>query len=566
MARRNIVRLAITTLVTVLLSFSSPTLAQSETVTSLDAGAIATSDVYGARAAAEILRAGGNAGDAAVAVAFVEAVTYPEAGNIGGGGFTTVWFGGKPYFLDYRETAPAAADANMFLDPKGEVIPRLSLVGNLSSGVPGMVRGMAALHKRFARLSWARDLAPAIRLARRGFSVDKNMIAQLQSEDVRNFAGTTNFDHYFGKVAAGQTLRQPELAATLERIARNGPDEFYKGRTADMLVAQMGRGAIKGLITKVELASYAPVWRDPLVTDWRGFKVITAPPPSSGGIALMQMLQMKEDAADLFAGVRLNSLQYIHLVAEIEKRVFADRAKYLGDPGFVQVPVQRLMDPAYIEMRARQIDPVKPSAIAAVHPGLEKPQTTHFSIVDKWGNAISNTYTLNGWFGSGVVVEGAGFVLNDEMDDFSAKPNTPNGSGVVGGDFNAIAPGKRPLSSMTPTIMTRDGKVSMVIGTPGASRIFTSIFQVLADVYDFHLPLAEAQKQFRFHHQLLPENVIFSEPWAKFSPELVKDLEAKGYEVEEQDWNGDIAAIQIVGRMPFPSSDPRARGFSMVIK
>ena len=229
------------------------------------------------------------------------------------------------------------------------------------------------------------------------------------------------------------------------------------------------------------------------------------------------------------------------------------------------MPVSRLIDPAYSAQRAGEIDPAKPSALASVRPGLEKPQTTHFSIVDKWGNAVSNTYTLNGWFGSGVVVEGAGFVLNDEMDDFSAKPNTPNSSGVVGGDFNAIAPGKRPLSSMTPTILTRDGAVSMVIGTPGASRIFTSIFQVLADVYDFGLPLDQAQKQFRFHHQLLPENVIFSEPWAPFTPDLTKALQAKGYKVQPQDWNGDIEAIQIRAHTPFPSADPRARGYALTI-
>jgi len=527
---------------------------------------VATSDIYGAKAAAEIMKAGGNVADAAVAVAFVEAVTYPEAGNIGGGGFTTLWFKGKPYFLDYRETAPAAATASMYLDARGEVVPKLSLVGNLSSGVPGTVRGMAELHRRFARLSWARDLAPAIRLARRGFVVDKNLIAQLHSQDVAEFSGATNFDRYFGGWTTGRSVRQPELAATLGRIARKGADEFYTGRTADLLVAQMGRGAVKGLITRADLAGYKAVWRDPLVTRWRGFEAITAPPPSSGGIALMQMLQMKEDAAALFAGVPLNSPQYIHLVAEIEKRVFADRAEYLGDPGFVKVPVARLIDPAYSARRAREIDPIRPSSLASVRPGLEKPQTTHFSIVDKWGNAVSNTYTLNGWFGSGVVVERAGFVLNDEMDDFSAKPNTPNGSGVVGGDFNAIAPGKRPLSSMTPTILTRDGKVSMVIGTPGASRIFTSVFQVLADVYDFNLPLADAQKQFRFHHQLLPENVIFSEPWAPFTPVLVKALEAKGYKVEPQDWNGDVEAIQIVGRTPVPSADPRARGYALTIR
>jgi gamma-glutamyltranspeptidase/glutathione hydrolase len=531
----------------------------------LDAAAVATSDIYGARAAAEILKAGGNVADAAVAVAFVEAVTYPEAGNIGGGGFTTLWFDGKPYFLDYRETAPAAATAQMFLDAKGEVVLNRSLVGNLSSGVPGTVRGMAELHHRFARLPWARDLEPAISLARNGFIVDPNLIAQLHGSDVTGFNGTTNFERYFGQVHVGQTLRQPQLATTLSRIAHNGPDEFYTGTTADQLVAQMQRGAVKGLITKADLAGYRAIWRDPLVAKWRGFVAITAPPPSSGGIGLMQMLQMKEDAAALFHGVPLNSVQYIHLVAEIEKRVFADRAQYLGDPGFVKVPVDRLMDPKYNAMRASAIDPDRPSVLASVHPGLEKPQTTHFSIIDAQGNAVSNTYTLNGWFGSGVVVEGAGFLLNDEMDDFSAKPNTPNGYGVVGGDFNAIAPGKRPLSSMTPTILTRDGAVSMVIGTPGGSRIFTSVFQVLVDVYDFNLPIAEAQKQLRFHHQLLPENVIFNEPWARFPAELVTALQGRGYTVQEQDWNGDIEAIQIVGRMPVPAADPRARGVAMVI-
>jgi gamma-glutamyltranspeptidase/glutathione hydrolase len=531
----------------------------------LSAGAIATSDVYGARVAQEITKEGGNVADAAVAVAFAEAVTYPEAGNIGGGGFLTLWFEGHPYFLDYRETAPAAASRNMYLDSHGEVVENLSLVGNLSVGVPGTVRGMGELHHRFARLSWAEDLAPAIRLARRGFIIDKNLIEHLRSDDVSAFNHSTNFDRYFGGAQTNHLLRQPELAATLTRIARAGPDEFYQGTVADMLVAQMQRGAIKGIVTKTDLSAYRAVWRSPLTTDWRGFQVVTAPPPSSGGIALTQMLQMKDDASGLFAGVPLNSVQYIHLVAEIEKRVFADRAEYLGDPDFVDVPVRQLIDRAYNALRASKIDPTRPSMTSSVLPGLEKPQTTHFSIVDRWGNAVSNTYTLNGWFGSGVVVEGAGFLLNDEMDDFAAKAGVPNSTGVVGGDFNAIAPGKRPLSSMTPTILTRDAKVSMVIGTPGSSRIFTSIFQVLVDVYDFHLTLDDAQKQLRFHHQLTPENVIFNEPWAPFPRELTAALRERGYSVTQQDWNGDVEAIQILGRWPVPVADPRARGVALTI-
>jgi gamma-glutamyltranspeptidase/glutathione hydrolase len=530
----------------------------------LKAGAIASPDRYGALAAEEILKKGGNAVDAAAATAFALAVTYPEAGNLGGGGFMTLYVDGKPYFLDYRETAPAAATAGMFLDDKGEPVAARSQFGNLAVGVPGTVRGMAMAHKRFGRLSWADVLAPAIRYAREGFLVTPQLIGNLK-ESQAPFVGVTNFHARFGGLKAGETFRQPELADTLERIAQGGDAEFYTGKTANLLVAQMARGPEKGLITKADLAGYKAVWREPILADWRGFQAITAPPPSSGGVALLQLLMMKEDAAPLFKGVALNSPQYVHLVSELEKRVFADRAEYLGDPDFWKVPVGKLIDPAYAARRAAEIDPAKPSATPAVKPGLEKPQTTHFSIVDRWGNAVSNTYTLNGWFGSGVVVEGAGFLLNDEMDDFSAKPGAPNMFGVVGGDANAIAPGKRPLSSMTPTILTRNGKVAMVIGTPGGSRIFTTVFQVLADVYDFKLPLGEAQKQTRFHHQLLPENVIFQEPYAPFPAALTAAVEKRGYKVE-RGFVGDLEAIQIIDGTPVPEADPRARGVGVVVK
>ena len=531
----------------------------------LKAGAVAASDEFGARAAREVLKAGGNAVDAAVATGFALAVTYPEAGNIGGGGFMTLYVDGKPYFLDYRETAPAGASANMYLDAKGEVVPDLSLTGNLAVGVPGSVRGFYEAHRRFGKLSWAQDLAPAIRLASQGFAPSKIMVA-VRDGDHKQFAGVTNFDHYFGSFQAGRVFRQPELAATLRRIAKDGDKGFYEGRTADLIVAQMNRGKVKGLITKDDLKSFKVAWREPIQASWRGFDVITAPPPSSGGIALLQLLDMKQDDAALFKGVVLNSPQYMHLVSELEKRVFADRAAYLGDPDFVKNPVAALIDPAYIARRAAEVDAQKPSVLAAVKPGLEKPQTTHFSIVDKWGNAVSNTYTLNGDYGAGVVVEGAGFLLNDEMDDFSSKPGVPNQFGVVGSDANAIAPGKRPLSSMTPTILTRGGKLAMVIGTPGGSRIFTSVFQVLADVYDYDLPLPKALAQLRFHHQLLPENTIFSEPYAPFDAGLTKALAERGYKVEDQGYNGDIEAIRIVGGAPEPASDPRQRGVSMVVR
>jgi gamma-glutamyltranspeptidase / glutathione hydrolase len=545
-----------------LLLFGAPVGEAAAKPTSLNAGAVASPDRYGAAAALEVLKAGGNAVDAAVATAFALAVSYPEAGNLGGGGFMTLYVGGKPYFLDYRETAPAKASAGMYLDAKGEPITSLSLVGPLASGTPGTVRGMAEAHRRFGKLAWARDLAPAIRLAREGFVVPQALIDEREA-NYRGIAAATNFNRYFAAMAAGKAFRQPELAATLTRIAKGGDREFYEGRTAGLIVQQMSRGPGRGLISKSDLAGYKAVWREPVQGDWRGYRVITAPPPSSGGIALMQMLTMKADAAALFSGVGLNSPQYLHLVSEIEKRVFADRAEYLGDPDFVKVPVAALTDRTYLARRAAEIDPRTPSALKAVKPGLEKPQTTHFSVVDRWGNAVSNTYTLNGSFGAGVVVEGAGFLLNDEMDDFSVKPGAPNLYGVVGGTANAIAPFKRPLSSMSPTILLRDGKVAMVIGTPGGSRIFTSVFQVLADVYDFHQPLKTALATLRFHHQLLPENTIYSEPYAPFPAALRTAMQARGYRTEAQDFNGDIEAIQIVGRAPHPAADPRGRGVGL---
>jgi gamma-glutamyltranspeptidase / glutathione hydrolase len=530
----------------------------------LDAAAVASPDRYGALAAREVLKAGGNAVDAAVAAGFALAVTYPEAGNLGGGGFMTLYMHGKPYFLDYRESAPAAASPNMYLDGHGEPIAHLSVIGNLSSGVPGTVRGLYEAHRRFARLSWQRDLAPAIRDAREGFVISAQLIG-IRNGSQEAFVRSTNFASYFGAMRAGVRFRQPQLAATLTRIAQGGVREFYQGRTAQLLVAQMQRGPQKGLITASDLAGYHSMWREPVVGDWHGLTLITAPPPSSGGIALLQMLSMKQDAAALFQGVALNSPQYVHLISEIEKRVFADRAQYLGDPDFVTVPVARLIASDYLATRAQQIDPNRPSVSMSVRPGLEKPQTTHYSIVDRWGNAVSNTYTLNGWFGSGVVVEGAGFLLNDEMDDFSVKPGVPNMYGVVGSDANAIAPFKRPLSSMTPSILLKDGKVVMVLGTPGGSRIFTSVFQVLVDVYDYRLGLSAALAQFRFHHQLLPENTLFAEPYAPFPDRLAQAMIARGYRIENQDYNGDIEAIQIVGREPVAAADPRARGAAMVV-
>ncbi|RDU97784.1 gamma-glutamyltransferase [Trinickia dinghuensis] len=534
----------------------------------LDASAMAVADGFSADAAQQIFKEGGNAVDAAVAVAFTLAVTYPEAGNIGGGGFMTLYVNGKPYFMDYRERAPLAATKNMYLDKDGNVIKGMSLVGMRAVGVPGTVEGMWEVQKRFGKLKWKQVLAPAIHYARDGFEVSEQL-QERRDNAAKDFGDKTNFGQYFGQLKAGETFKQPEMAATLTRIADQGAKGFYEGKTAGLIAAAMkSRG---GLITKEDLREYKAVWRQPVEADWNGFRVITAPPPSSGGVGLVQLLKMKADLKDDFTGVKLNSPQYIHLVAEIEKRVFADRAQYLGDPDFYKVPVAQLIDDPYLAKRASEVDPNKPSDTKSVQPGLgtsmpEKAETTHFSIVDKWGNAVSNTYTLNGYFGSGEVVDGTGIVLNDEMDDFSAKPGVANMFGVVGSDANAIAPKKRPLSSMTPTILTKDGQVAMVIGTPGGSRIFTSIFQVISDVYDFNMPLSDAVAAMRFHHQLLPPNTIFWEPYKPIEGELAQALEAKGYVLKGQSFNGDIQVIKVDGRTPEAVADPRGRGVTRIVQ
>ncbi|EUC18179.1 UNVERIFIED_ORG: gamma-glutamyltransferase 1 [Burkholderia sp. CF145] len=532
----------------------------------LNASAVAVADKYSADAAEQIFKEGGNAVDAAVAIAFTLAVTYPEAGNIGGGGFMTLYVNGKPYFIDYRERAPLAATRNMYLDNQGNVIKGKSLFGYYAAGVPGTVAGMWEAQHRFGKLKWKQVLAPAIKYARDGFEVDEQL-AKRREDAEKDFAGKTNFDTYFGNLKQGVNFKQPELAAVLTRIANQGAREFYNGKTADLIAASM-KG--HGLITKRDLQDYRAVWRQPIQADWNGYHVITAPPPSSGGIGLVQLLKMKADLKGDFTNVDLNSPQYIHLISEIEKRVFADRAQYLGDPDFYKVPVAQLTDDAYIAKRAAEVNPSAPSDTKTVQAGLgtsmpEKAETTHFSVVDKWGNAVSNTYTINGYFGSGVVAEGTGIVLNDEMDDFASKPGVPNMFGVVGSDANSIEPKKRPLSSMSPTILTKDGKVSLVIGTPGGSRIFTSIFQVVNNVYDFNMPLKEAVGAMRFHHQLLPPNTIFWEPYAPIDGELAKQVEAKGYTLKAQDFNGDIQAIKINGERPEAVSDPRGRGVSRVI-
>ncbi|AJZ59610.1 gamma-glutamyltransferase [Paraburkholderia fungorum] len=532
----------------------------------LDASAVAVPDRYSADAAQQIFAAGGNAVDAAVAIAFTLAVTRPDAGNIGGGGFMTVFMDGKPYFLDYRERAPQQATRDMYLDDKGKLIPGMSVVGHRAVAVPGTVEGMWEAQQRFGKLKWKQVLAPAIRYATDGFQVEPGL-QQRHDAAAKNFAGKTNFDAYFSNLKAGATLRQPELAQTLSRIASDGGREFYEGRTADLIAQQMYG---HGLVTKQDLIQYKAVWRQPLIADWNGYKIVTAPPPSSGGIGLIQMLKMKADLKQAFDGLELNSAPYIHLIAQIEDRVFADRQQYIGDPDSYRIPVDKLTDDAYLAQRADEVKPDEVPGATPVKGGLgdslpEKTQTTHFSVVDKWGNAVSNTYTLDGSFGSGVVVDGGGFLLNDAMDDFETSPVAAGAPGATTSDLNTVVPGRRPLSSMTPTILLQDNKVSLVIGTPGGSRILTSIFQVMTDLYDFGMTPADALAAMRFHHQLLPPKTIYFEPYHPITGELADQLKAKGYTLEGQSFNGDVQMIRVEGTKPEPAADPRDTGVGRVM-
>jgi len=543
---------------------AQPSVAKSAQAPAGGVAAIAISDSFGADAAQAVLDRGGNAIDAAVAVGFVLAVTYPEAGNLGGGGFMLVYHDDKPEFLDYRETAPAGATRDMYLDAQGNPKQDDSLVGHRASGVPGTVAGLWAAHERYGTLPWRDLVAPAIALARNGF-IPSQQMAKRVWEDLGGYESRTNMAQYYGNVKAGERFVQPELAATLARIAERGEEEFYRGRTAELIAAEMKRGG--GLITAQDLAAYRAIWREPLVADWRDYELLAAPLPSSGGFALIQLLTMKDVLAKDFAGVAQNSAQYVHLVAEMEKRVFADRAEYLGDPDYVKVPFAKLIEPAYIARRAAEVQPNRISSLEDVRPGLESTSTTHFSILDGAGNAVANTYTLNGWYGSGVVVAGAGFLMNNEMNDFSIKHGVPNYYGVVGGNANEIAPGKRMLSSMSPTILLRDGKVAMVVGTPGGSTIFTSVFQTIVNILDYGMTPQQAVASTRFHHQLVPPTDIRYSPCCPLPETTLAGLREMGYAPRPNSWEfGDLQVVWVdpAGRV-MAASDPRGRGDSRVL-
>jgi gamma-glutamyltranspeptidase/glutathione hydrolase len=500
----------------------------------------------------EIMQAGGNAVDAAVATGFALAVVHPPAGNIGGGGFMLIRMAdGKTHFLDYREKAPAAATRDLYLDAQGNVIPGASEIGYKAIGVPGSVAGMVYAEQKWGKLTLKQVMAPAIKLAREGYALNWDEARDLHDQYLTKFPESRrvfqrNGDYY----KQGEIFRQPDLAHTLERIAEK-PDDFYHGALALELAAAMQKGG--GLITADDLAHYEVKEREPVRGNYRGYELISAPPPSSGGTVLIESLNILEgyDLAKL--GDR--SAQSIHFTIEAFRRAFFDRAEFMGDPDFSKLPVAQLIDKRYAAAWRDTIDPAHASAskelqrpavfneleqYASTHSpamaGHESNHTTHYSVVDAEGDAVAVTTTINDWFGSRVTADGLGFLLNDEMDDFSSKPGVPNADGLIQGMANAIGPGKRPLSSMTPTIVVHDGKTVMVLGSPGSSKIITTVANVLMGVVDYGMNIQEAVNAPRFHNQWLPD-VVNVEKW--FSPDTLGELRQMGYKLQTGLWAND---------------------------
>ena len=510
----------------------------------------------------EILKKGGNAIDAAVAVGYALAVVHPSCGNIGGGGFAIIHTAdGKDLALDFREKAPAKATRDMYLDANGEVIPDASIVGHRAAGVPGTVKGMSEMLSKYGTMSLAEVMAPAIKLADKGFTISHHEAYEMKEAQglFEKFDATKK---YFMKADGttykdGELIVQKDLAKTLRTIAKEGPDAFYKGKVADLIVADMEKQG--GIITKQDLADYNTVWRDPIKGSYRGYGIVSMCPPSSGGIHILEILNVMENAD--VAAMGPGSAAKIHLMAEAMRYAYADRSKYLGDPDFVKVPIAELTDKAYAKSIYNKIKADKATPSSEVRPGLELPEgthTTHYSVADKYGNAVAVTYTINSLYGSGAAVEGAGFLLNNEMDDFAAKAGVPNQFGLVGSDANCIEPAKRPLSSMSPTIVTKDGKLFMVVGSPGGSRIITTVLQTISNVIDHKMNVSEAVAYPRVHMQWLPDELRIEKNGV--TPDAAEKLKAMGYDLKVKDYMGDVNAI-VVDRdhgVFYGAHDPRS--------
>ena len=508
---------------------------------------VVTSHPQSSRNGAIILQKGGNAVDAAVAVEFSLAVCYPEAGNIGGGGFMLIRNNdGSKSVIDYREKAPLEAARDMYLNNSGKIIEGLSTETHLASGVPGTVDGMIKIHSRYGKLNFRDVIQPAIDLAEKGFPVTSGQAASLNR----------NREYFIRKNAVmpafvrdspwkeGDILRQPELAVTLKRIRDLGREGFYSGETADLIVKEMKRG--NGIITKKDLEEYSSTFREPLTTEYKGFDLTTVPPPSGGGITLIQLLGMVE--AFPLREWGFHSVKSVHLITEAERRAFADRSEFSGDADFVNVPVKELLNKKYLMERMLDFIEDKASSSSLIKAGnltaAESEETTHYSVADQYGNAVAATTTLNNTFGSGIVVEGAGFLLNNEMDDFSVKPGEPNIYGLTGGDANAIEPGKRMLSSMTPVIVEKDGKLFLVAGSPGGSTIPTTVFQVIINVLDYNMNVSEAVDTGRFHHQWLPDWISMESN--SIDSLILNELKLMGHEFRERTSIGSVNAIHIL--------------------
>ena len=531
-------------------------------------GMVASTSEIASRVGVEIMQRGGNAVDAAVAVGLALAVVWPFAGNLGGGGFMMIRRAdGSTEIVDYREKAPASATRDMYLDKSGKVIGGESTIGYKAVGVPGSVAGLALAEQRHGRLKWADVVEPAIRLAADGFTLNnitsggiKNTAKLLSRFPDSNRIFLRGGNYY----KEGETLVQPELAATLKRLKEQGPREFYEGETARLIVEDMKANG--GLISAGDLKEYQPAIRKPITGSYRGFEIVTMPPPSSGGAVLIEMLNMLEHYN--LAEMGQNSSDELHLLTEVMRRAFADRAEFMGDADFVKVPISGITSKKYAEELLKTIDPAKATPSSAVKAGAptgyESTETTHYTVIDAEGNVVSNTYTLNNGFGSGVTARGTGVLLNDEMDDFTSKPGVPNGFGLLQGEANAIAPGKRPLSAMTPTIVLKDGKAFFAIGSPGGPTIINTVLQVILNVIDFKMNLQQAIDAPRFHHQWMPDEIRWEPYGLNRDTRLL--LEQRGYAFATRPSSmGDAEGIMIEPEtgMRLGASDPRSGGASV---